>query len=115
MLPFGLRSVPKIFDAMADALEWCVAKQGVWHIYHNLDNLIILGFPSMKECSAFLSTLQRVCQELDVMLALEEKSCICLHYRGCCRWCMKGKLEGLYNEGVGVGIKELIKILVEGQ
>ena len=29
MLPFGLRSAPKIFNAVADALEWCVAKKNV--------------------------------------------------------------------------------------
>ena len=29
MLPFGLRSAPKIFNAMADAMEWCVINQGV--------------------------------------------------------------------------------------
>ena len=33
MLLFDLISTPKTFNAMADALEWCVAKQGVWHIY----------------------------------------------------------------------------------
>ena len=32
MLPFGLRSAPKIFSAVADALEWCVGQQGVEHI-----------------------------------------------------------------------------------
>ena len=26
MLPFGLRSAPKIFNAIADALEWCISK-----------------------------------------------------------------------------------------
>ena len=36
MLPFGLRSVPKIFNAVADALEWCVAKKGVDYIFHYL-------------------------------------------------------------------------------
>ena len=29
MLPFGLRSAPKIFNAIADALEWCISKGGV--------------------------------------------------------------------------------------
>ena len=31
MLPFGLRSAPKIFNALADGLEWC--KEGVQHIF----------------------------------------------------------------------------------
>ena len=38
MLPFGLRSAPKIFNAVADALEWCIAKEGVEAIYHYLDD-----------------------------------------------------------------------------
>lgn len=29
MLSFGLRSAPKIFTAVADALEWCVHQWGV--------------------------------------------------------------------------------------
>ena len=28
-LPFGLRSAPKLFNALADALEWCISRQGV--------------------------------------------------------------------------------------
>ena len=28
MLPFGLQSAPKIFNAVADALEWCEARRG---------------------------------------------------------------------------------------
>ena len=28
MLPFGLRSAPKIFNAVADALEWCLRQRG---------------------------------------------------------------------------------------
>lgn len=29
MLPFGLRSAPKIFNAVADALEWIVGQEGI--------------------------------------------------------------------------------------
>ena len=29
MLPFGLRSTPKIFSAVADALEWILLERGV--------------------------------------------------------------------------------------
>ena len=36
MLPFGLRSAPKIFTAMADALEWCIHKAGVSYIHLSL-------------------------------------------------------------------------------
>ncbi len=29
MLPFGLRSAPKLFTAFGDALEWCIARHGI--------------------------------------------------------------------------------------
>ena len=45
MLPFGLRSAPKIFTAVADALEWCTREQKVSQIYHYLDDFIIVGPP----------------------------------------------------------------------
>ena len=50
MLPFGLRSAPKIFSAVADALEWCVAREGVDIIYHYLDDFTVLGPSSSEEC-----------------------------------------------------------------
>ena len=34
MLPFGLRSVPKIFNALADALHWHLRQSGIEHIEH---------------------------------------------------------------------------------
>ena len=43
MLPFGLRSGPQIFTAVADALEWCVREQEVSHIYHYLDDSSLLA------------------------------------------------------------------------
>ena len=33
MLPFGLRSAPQIFIAVADALEWCAKEQDVSHTW----------------------------------------------------------------------------------
>ena len=43
MLPFGLRSAPKNFNAVADALEWCMIKEEVNGIYHYLDDFAVLG------------------------------------------------------------------------
>ncbi len=34
MLPFGLRSAPKIFYAVADALHWCLHQEGIPIIRH---------------------------------------------------------------------------------
>ena len=33
MLPFGLQSDPKIFNAITDALEWCARKEGVRYVH----------------------------------------------------------------------------------
>ena len=41
VLPFGLRSAPKIFSAVADALLWMIAQRGVHHALHYLDNFLI--------------------------------------------------------------------------
>ena len=35
-LPFGLRSAPKIFNAVADALQWVVKQNGVTYLEHYL-------------------------------------------------------------------------------
>ena len=74
MLPFGLRSAPKIFNAVADALEWCIAKEGVEVIYHYLDDFATLGPPNSEECSRNLHTLQSVCKKLGIPLAAEKQA-----------------------------------------
>ena len=43
ILPFGLCSAPKIFSAVADALQWILAVKGVTHSLHYLDDYIIVS------------------------------------------------------------------------
>ena len=38
MLAFELRSTPKVFNVVADVLEWCIAKDGEEILYHYLDD-----------------------------------------------------------------------------
>ena len=73
MLPFGLRSAPKIFTAVADALEWCIAQRGVESIYHYLDDFLVMGHPGSSVCQEYLNTLEAVCTHLGVPLAPEKK------------------------------------------
>ena len=47
-LPFGLRSAPKIFNALADTLEWILKREGVSCIFHYLDDFLIIGMPTLK-------------------------------------------------------------------
>ena len=49
-LPFGLRSAPKIFSAVADALQWIVRKKGVKNLLHYLDDFIFVS-DSLEEAS----------------------------------------------------------------
>ena len=71
-LPFGLRSAPKIFSAVADALEWIVRSEGVDFIIHYLDDFFIVGDPASHECASALSTLIDVCNRLGFPVALEK-------------------------------------------
>ena len=69
MLPFGLRSAPKIFNAIADALEWYLKSRGIAHVFHYLDDFTIVGSPSSDECMRALSVMQQACVELGIPLA----------------------------------------------
>ena len=73
MLPFGLRSSPKIFTAVADALEWCIGQQGVEFVYHYLDDFLVLGPPGSDVCQQSLNTLEKLCSHLGVPLAPHKK------------------------------------------
>ena len=74
MLPFGLRSAPKIFNAVADALEWCIAAEGVEHIYHYLDDFAVLGPVDSEQCGESLGVLKAVCNDLGIPLAPEKQA-----------------------------------------
>lgn len=69
MLPFGLRSAPKIFNAVADALHWYLQNAGIPHLKHYLDDFIIIAPPLSPLCSHYLDILNRECQRLGVPIA----------------------------------------------
>ena len=49
MLPFGLCSAPKLFNAVVDALEWYLRGCGIRHVFHYLDDFIVIGPPHSPE------------------------------------------------------------------
>ena len=54
MLPFGLRSAPKIFNAVTDALHWHLQQMGIPWVFHYLDDFVIrlmgrASFPAMSQ------------------------------------------------------------------
>ena len=64
VLPFGLRSAPLIFTAVADALQW---------IFHYLDDFITLGPPLSPQCQRNLEGIIHSCQSTGT--PLEEDKC----------------------------------------
>lgn len=74
MLPFGLRSAPKIFTAVADALEWCIRQRGVVGIDHYLDDFVIVAPPDSPACGKYLTMMEEECRDLGVTLAPEKKA-----------------------------------------
>ena len=83
-LPFGLRSAPKIFNAVADALEWCFRHEGVLFVDHYLDDFIILGPPGQGTCAQSLCIIRRIAAMLGIPLAEEkcEGPCTVLTFLG---------------------------------
>ena len=68
-LPFGLRSAPKIFNTLADALEWILSHKGVQWIIHYLDDFLMLGAPGTSQCSQALVTTLATCDRLGCPIA----------------------------------------------
>ena len=73
VLPFGLRSTPLIFTAVADALQWIMAKKGVRPVYHYLDDFITLGAPQSAQCQRNLRSIKDTCRLTGV--PLEQDKC----------------------------------------
>ena len=68
-LPLGLRSAPKIFNAVADALLWIMGFQGVPLGIHYLDDFLLVGKPGLGDCAHSLQTALATCQTLGVLVA----------------------------------------------
>ena len=71
-LPFGLRSAPKVFTAVADGLEWRLRLEGLQQVFHYLDDFLIIAQPGSQQCGEELQRLQQVFSKLGVPIA-EEK------------------------------------------
>ena len=66
--------MPKIFNDVADALEWCVKQGGVEFLFHYLDDFAVIGPPNSRACHHALNMLKRICAELGVPLAPEKQA-----------------------------------------
>ncbi len=83
-LPFGLRSAPKIFNAVADALEWVMGSQGTTYLRHYLDDFITVGASGSNECRDNLKYMLAACEKLGVPVAQHkcEGPVTCLTFLG---------------------------------
>ena len=72
-LPFGLRSAPKIFTAIADAVEWIARRQGVRFSIHYLDDFLIVGAPDSSECAVAVEKLIEIFECLGLPVAADKR------------------------------------------
>ncbi len=72
VLPFGLRSAPIIFSALADALTWIIKQKGVEFLDHYLDDFISVGDPESPECGLNLSVMLDMCRDTGTPIEKEK-------------------------------------------
>jgi len=79
-LPFGLRSAPIIFSAVADALLWIMQQKGTLLVFHYLDDFITVGAPKSEQCGDNLSCMLETCLEMGMPVEADKSegpaSCI---------------------------------------
>ena len=73
VLPFGLRSIQKIFSSVADARQWAAKQAGISYLEHFLDDFVTVGAPSSNECHNNLSLLISLCSKLGLPLAVDKQ------------------------------------------
>ena len=71
-LPFGLRSAPKIFSAVADMIAWALHCAGVQYQLHYLDDFLFMAAPDMQEGQQLLDRASRTLQHLGVPVAFHK-------------------------------------------
>ena len=124
-LPFGLRSAPKIFSAVADAFQWALTQGGVSLVCHYIDDFAVLG-KTEQECGTALgkvldlgsrlglpmepaktvgpvTSLTFLGVEIDTVklelrlpeVKIQELKSLLAQWLGKGRWCVKRELESL--------------------
>ena len=71
-LPFGLRSAPKIFNALADGLMWMFKRFGVEFVMHYLDDYLFGGQAGTNQCEKALTIGIGVCDEVGAPVAQQK-------------------------------------------
>lgn len=68
-LPFGLRSAPKIFSAVADMIAWALHCAGIQHLIHYLDDFLFICAPNTEDGRKALALALCILQFLGVPVA----------------------------------------------
>ena len=68
-LPFGLRSAPKLFSAVSDALAWALLCSGIDCQIHYLDDFLFFAGPQSSVAGTTLQLALRVCRQLGIPVA----------------------------------------------
>lgn len=68
-LPFGLRSAPKIFSVIADALQYLIGEEGMFWLRHYLDDFVLMGPPNSDKCEKDLKMALKVTDEVGFPVA----------------------------------------------
>lgn len=63
VLPFGLRSAPLLFTAVADALQWAMQQRGTTWVNHYIDDFVTMGEPGTHECAENVSIMKGAFEE----------------------------------------------------
>ena len=71
-VPFGIRSAPMIFNALAEALAYMIRQKGVKGLDHYLDDFSIVGDPKSHECGRSLKTALDTCEETGFAVKVEK-------------------------------------------
>ena len=68
-LPFGLRSAPKLFTAVADGISWALHHEGIRNFVHYLDDFLLWGPADSQSCARNLQTTVDLCSRLGFPVA----------------------------------------------
>ena len=69
VLPFGLRSAPKLYNVVADGLLWILVTHDDVDGIHYLDDFLLFGVPGAPQCGDSLCKALARCESLGVPVA----------------------------------------------
>ena len=99
-LPFGLRSAPKLFSAVADSLAWALECEGIWNSLHYLDDFLFWGPPDSPACEQALSRATSLFSRLGLPVVNDKtvRPCTSLTFLGIVIDSLRQELRLPYNK-----------------